>query len=322
MTLALLKEHFFRAFDGQNLELMADGALLPWEGRELVISTDSFVVTPLEFPGGNIGDLAVNGTVNDIAMMGARPRHLSAAFILEEGLPLAVLDRVVGSMVRAAERAGVAIVGGDTKVVEKGKADGLFITTTGVGVRWGSLSPAPHQARPGDAVLVSGPLGRHGMAVLAARGDLGMWIDVKSDTASLWSLVEALGSAVGESVHVLRDPTRGGLAGVLNEVAAASGVGVSLEEGALPVPEAVRAACEVLGLDPLYVACEGVLVAFVASEAAPVALEVLRSHPLGREAAWVGEVVETHPGMVTLRTGFGGTRVVDLLPGSLLPRIC
>ncbi len=322
MTLALLKEHFFRAFGGQKLELMADGAVLPWQGQELVISTDSFVVTPVEFPGGNIGDLAVNGTVNDIAMMGAEPRHLSAAFILEEGLPLAVLDRVVASMAKAAERAGVTIVAGDTKVVEKGKADGLFVTTTGVGVRWGKLSPAPHQARPGDVVLVSGPLGRHGMAVMAARGNLGMWIDVESDTAPLWSLVEALGRRVGDSVHVLRDPTRGGLAGVLNEVAAASRVGVRLEEGALPVPEAVRAACEVLGLDPLYVACEGVLVAFVTPDAASEALEVLRTHPLGREAARVGEVVEGPPGMVTLRTGFGGTRVVDLLPGSLLPRIC
>jgi hydrogenase expression/formation protein HypE len=322
MSATLLKERFLPAFPGEVLRELGDGAPLVLASPEIVVSTDSFVVTPLEFPGGTIGDLAVNGTVNDVAMMGAVPRYLCAGFILEEGLPFQVLDRVVASMSAAAARAGVTLVAGDTKVVERGKADGMFITTTGIGELREGFRPGPYRARPGDAVLVSGPLGRHGMAVMAAREGLDFQVEIQSDTAPLLGLVEALREAVGEAVHVLRDPTRGGLASALNEIAQASGVGVVLEDGVIPIPGPVAAACEVLGLDPLYVANEGVLVAFVAEEAADGALEALRVDPLGREAARVGTVTADHPGLVVLRTGVGGTRIVDLLPGDQLPRIC
>jgi len=322
MSANLLKERFLPAFPGEVLRQLGDGASLILGTREIVVSTDSFVVTPLEFPGGDIGDLAVNGTVNDVAMMGAVPRYLCAGFILEEGLPFEVLDRVVASMSAAAAAAGVVLVAGDTKVVERGKADGMFINTTGIGELQEGFRPAPHLARPGDAVLVSGPLGCHGMAVMGARDGLDFRLEIESDTAPLLSLVAALREAVGEGVHVLRDPTRGGLASALNEIAQASGVGVVLEDGVIPIPGAVAAACEVLGLDPLYVANEGVLVAIVDGEMASGALEAMRRDPLGREAVRVGTVTADHPGLVVLRTGVGGTRIVDLLPGDQLPRIC
>jgi hydrogenase expression/formation protein HypE len=322
MSATLLKERFLPAFPGEVLRKLGDGASLVLGSPEIVVSTDSFVVTPLEFPGGNIGDLAVNGTVNDVAMMGAVPRYLCAGFILEEGLPFEVLDRVVASMSAAAEAAGVVLVAGDTKVVERGKADGMFINTTGIGELREGFRPGPHRARPGDAVLVSGPLGRHGMAVMAAREGLDFQLEIESDTAPLLGPVAALREAVGDHVHTLRDPTRGGLASALNEIAQASRVGIVLEDGLCPVPNPVRAACEVLGLDPLYVANEGVLVAFVAAEAAAAALAALRGDPLGREAVRVGTVTADHPGLVVMRTGVGGTRIVDLLPGDQLPRIC
>ncbi len=322
MSATLLRERFLPAFPGEILRRLGDGAVLPSGAGDLVVSTDGFVVTPLEFPGGNIGDLAVNGTVNDVAMMGAVPRYLCAGFILEEGLPFAVLDRVLAAMSAAAEASGVTLVAGDTKVVERGKADGLFITTTGIGELREGFRPAPHRAAPGDAVLVSGPVGRHGMAVLAAREGLDFQVEVESDTVSLIPLVEVLRGAVGDAVHVLRDPTRGGVASALNEIAQASGVGIVLEEAAIPLPKPVRAACEVLGLDPLYVANEGILVAMVESGSAGAALAALRDHPLGAEAVRIGEVATEPRGLVVMRTGLGGTRVVDLLPGDQLPRIC
>jgi hydrogenase expression/formation protein HypE len=294
---------------------------VPVQGAEVVVSTDSFVVSPLEFPGGNIGHLAVHGTVNDVAMMGAVPRYLSAGFVLEEGLELEVLDRILDAMTESAKACGVEIVTGDTKVVDRGKADGLFVNTTGIGFLDPAFRPSPEMARPGDAVLVSGPLGRHGMAIMAAREGLAFEADIVSDTASLAPLVESLRAAAGAEVRCLRDATRGGLASALNEIATASGVGVELS-GDLPVPTAVEAACEMLGLDPLYVANEGVMVAFVAPEAETRALEALRAHPVGASAVRVGRVVAEHRGMVVLRTGLGGTRVVDMLPGDQLPRIC
>ncbi|MDX1396571.1 MAG: hydrogenase expression/formation protein HypE [Gemmatimonadota bacterium] len=321
MSARLLRDRFLPRFGNRYLDELGDGARIPTEGAETVISTDTFVVSPLEFPGGNIGHLAVHGTVNDLAMMGAAPRFLSAGFVLEEGLPFEVLDRILDAMTACAAACGVEIVTGDTKVVERGKADGLFVNTTGVGFLEGDFRPSPRLVRPGDVVLVSGPLGRHGMAIMAAREGLAFEADVTSDTASLWPCVEELRTRVGASVRCLRDATRGGLASALNEIAGASSVGIELS-GDMPVPAAVEAACEMLGLDPLYVANEGVLVAFVAADAEGPALEALRTQVVGASAVRVGRVVDDHPGMVVLRTGFGGTRVVDMLPGDQLPRIC
>ncbi len=322
MSAALLRERFLTRFGNPTLDALGDAAVVEVPAGRLAISTDSFVVSPLEFPGGNIGHLAVHGTVNDVAMMGARPRFMSVGFILEEGLPFDLLDRVLDSMAEAADAAGVHIVTGDTKVVDRGMADGMFINTTGVGELDPGFAPAPGRVRPGDAVLVSGPLGRHGMAVMAVREGLSFETEIRSDTASLVPLVEGLRERVGDRVHVLRDPTRGGLASALNEIASAAGVGVALESGALPVPPAVEAACEMLGLDPMYVANEGVLVAFVEAGAAEAAVEVMREHPVGSDAVLIGHATVDHPGMVVTRTGLGATRVVDMLPGDQLPRIC
>lgn len=322
MSARLLREHFLPRFGNPHLDRLGDGAVIPVEGGEIALSTDTFVVSPLEFPGGNIGHLAVHGTLNDLAMMGATPRYLSAGFVLEEGLPFDVLDRVLDAMAEAAGAAGVSIVTGDTKVVDRRKADGMFVNTTGVGLLHEGFRPDPRSARPGDAVLVSGPLGRHGMAIMAVREGFSFESEIVSDTANLSPLVASLRDGLGARVHALRDCTRGGLASALNEIAAASGVGVGLVDGAIPVPGAVQAACEMLGLDPLYVANEGVLTAFVTADAASRAVELLATHPAGMGAAVVGQVVADHPGLVVLRTGLGGARVVDMLPGDQLPRIC
>jgi hydrogenase expression/formation protein HypE len=321
MSAHLLRERFLPRFGNSFLDQLGDGALVPVTGGEIVISTDTFVVSPLEFPGGNIGHLAVHGTVNDLAMMGAVPKYLSAGFVLEEGLDFAILDRVLDAMASAATACGVQVVTGDTKVVDRGKADGLYVNTTGIGFLQDGFRPSPDQVRPGDSVLVSGPLGRHGMAIMAVREGLAFDADIESDTASLSPLVESLRERVGGAVRCLRDATRGGLASALNEIARASSVGIELS-GRLPVPAPVEAACEMLGLDPLYVANEGVLVAFVAPEAEAEALAAMRAHAVGSDAMKVGRAVPDHAGMVVLRTGLGGTRVVDMLPGDQLPRIC
>ena len=322
MSAALIRDRFMPHFGNDVLAQLGDAATLELPHGRIAVSTDTFVVSPLEFPGGNIGALAVHGTVNDLAMMGAEPRYLTAGFVLEEGLTFEVLDRVVATMAQAARDAGVLLVTGDTKVVERGRADGMYVNTTGIGVLDDVVRPGPHLARPGDAVLVSGELGRHGMAVMAFREGLAFESTITSDTAALAPLVRLLKDAVGAELRVLRDPTRGGAASALNEIAQASRVGIALDERRLPVPTDVAAACEMLGLDPLYVANEGVLVAFVPGPLAEAALAAMRSHPLGVHAARIGEVVAKHPGMVVLRTGMGGTRVVDMLPGDQLPRIC
>jgi len=321
-THTLIEAVFLDAFRNPLLEPLEDGASLTTAAGRLAFTTDSFVVSPLFFPGGDIGDLAVNGTVNDLAMCGARPLYLSCGFILEEGFPVADLQRIVASMAAAATRAGVQIVTGDTKVVERGKADGCYITTAGVGLldRPATLSAAA--ARPGDVVLVSGPIGDHGITVMLARGELDIEADIVSDTAPLHELTAALLDAVPDGVRLLRDATRGGVATICNEVAVASQVAVVLDESAVPVRPEVNGASELLGIDPLYVACEGRLVAVVAADRADDALAALRSLPVGAGAARIGTVRDDPPGLVLLRTSFGGTRIVDLLVGDPLPRIC
>jgi hydrogenase expression/formation protein HypE len=318
-THTLIEGVFLEAFRNPLLEPLEDGAVV--DG--LAFTTDSFVVTPLFFPGGDIGDLAVNGTVNDLAMCGARPRHLSAGFILEEGFPVDDLRRIASSMASAAETAGVQIVTGDTKVVEKGKADGCYIVTSGVGTVDRPLRLSAAAARPGDAVIVSGPIGEHGITIMLARGELDIMADLTSDTAPLNGLTDTLLDAAGDGrVRCLRDATRGGVATVLNEIAESSTATIVIDEDAIPVRPDVRGACELLGIDPLYVACEGRMIAVVAEEAAETALTALRSHPLGRDAAVIGHVDDDPAGLVLLKTGFGGTRIVDLLVGDPLPRIC
>ena len=321
-THTLIEAVFLDAFRNPLLEPLEDGASLTTAAGRLAFTTDSFVVSPLFFPGGDIGDLAVNGTVNDLAMCGARPLYLSCGFILEEGFPVADLQRIVASMAAAATRAGVQIVTGDTKVVERGKADGCYITTAGVGLldRPATLSAAA--AQPGDVVLVSGPIGDHGITVMLARGELDIEADIVSDTAPLHELTAALLDAVPDGVRLLRDATRGGVATICNEVAVASQVAVVLDERAVPVRPEVNGASELLGIDPLYVACEGRLVAVVAADRADDALAALRSLPVGAGAARIGTVRDDPPGLVLLRTSFGGTRIVDLLVGDPLPRIC
>ena len=296
-----------------------DAAILP---GQLAVTTDSFVVKPLFFPGGDIGELAVNGTVNDLAMVGARPLGLTAGFVVEEGFPVADLRRIAASVRAAADAAGVSVVAGDTKVVERGKADGVFITTAGVGLLDREPDLSPGRVVPGDRVLVSGTIGDHGIAVMVARGGLELETDLESDTASLNGLVETLLDALGPGLRWLRDPTRGGVATTLNELALDAELAVVLEESALPIRPAVAGACEILGLDALYVANEGKLVAVVSADAAETALAVLRGHALGSEAAIVGEIRESPAGMVFLETAFGGSRVVDMLVGDPLPRIC
>ena len=316
-----VEQLFAAAFDNEWLAQRNDQALMPQPTGRIVMSTDCHVVSPLFFPGGDIGCLSVHGTINDVAMSGARPLYLAAGFILEEGFALADLKRIVDSMAAAAREAAVPIVTGDTKVVEKGKGDGVFITTTGVGVVPPGIDISGDRARPGDRILVSGTLGDHGMAVMSQREALAFGTDLKSDTAALHGLVAAMIDAVPE-LRVLRDPTRGGLATTLNEIAAQSGVGMLIDEAALPLQRQVEAACEFLGLDPLYVANEGKLVAIVPPERADLLLAAMRAHPLGGKAALIGEVLEDPHHFVQMRTRFGGKRIVDWLAGDQLPRIC
>jgi hydrogenase expression/formation protein HypE len=298
-----------------------DSAVLEIDGTRLAFTTDSFVVSPLFFPGGDIGKLAVFGTVNDLAMAGARPAWLSAGFILEEGLPLETLRRVVASMREAADQVGVRVVTGDTKVVDRGKGDGVFINTAGVGLVPKGVDISPARVAPGDAILLSGDLGRHGIAIMSVREGLRFEGAMASDCAPLWGLVEALLRA-GCEIHCLRDLTRGGLAAALNEIADHARVGIELHEASIPVAEPVAGACELLGLDPLYVANEGRLIAMVPAEAADCTLDIMRQHPLGSEAAIIGTASQTHPGTVEVRGRLGGGRIVDLLSGEQMPRIC
>jgi hydrogenase expression/formation protein HypE len=321
MTTELLARCFLPAFRNEYLDRLDDQAVVTVAGARLAFTTDSYVVTPLFFPGGDIGTLAVNGTVNDLAAGGARPLYLSAAFILEEGLPLADLQRIVASMRAAAEAAGVLVVTGDTKVVDRGKADGCFITTTGVGLVEHARQISADRARPGDAVILSGPIAEHGMAIMAARAELELETPVASDTTPLHRMVlDVLAS--GADVHCLRDPTRGGVATALNELAQRSRVGIVLDETAVAVAEPVRGVCELLGLDPLYVANEGKMLAIVARADAERVLSAMRRHPESREARVVGEVIEDSERLVVLKTSVGGRRIVDMLQGEQLPRIC
>jgi hydrogenase expression/formation protein HypE len=320
-TQTLIEAVFLDAFRNPLLEPLEDAAQLHLNGSRVALTTDSYVVSPLFFPGGDIGDLAVNGTVNDLAVSGATPLYLSAGFILEEGFPVADLTRIVASMEAAAQVAGVQVVTGDTKVVQKGKADGCYINTAGIGVVEHEVSLGVANAQAGDVVIVSGPIGDHGVTIMLARGELDIEADIISDTAPLNGLVADLLSAT-TGVRALRDATRGGVATILNEVAAAAGVGVLVNEDAIPVTPVVRGASELLGIDPMYVACEGRLVAVVDGGEADRALAALRAHPLGAEAAIIGQITADPPGIVLLKTAFGGTRIVDLLVGDPLPRIC
>jgi len=323
-THSLIEALFLQELRNPLLEPLADAAVFGpgnGEGPRLALSTDSYVVKPLFFPGGDIGELAVNGTVNDLAMAGGRPLALSCGFIVEEGFPTDDLRRVAASMGAAARAAGVDVATGDTKVVERGKADGLYVNTSGVAVLERELELSPSAIRPGDRVIVSGTLGDHGMAIMIARGELELEVELESDTAPLHELSAALLDAT-DGVRCLRDPTRGGLATVLAELALAAEVGIVVDEASLPIRPEVNGACEILGIDPLYVANEGKLAAVVAPEAAEAALAALRSHALGRDAAVVAEVRAEPPGLVLLDTAFGGSRVIDMLAGDPLPRIC
>jgi hydrogenase expression/formation protein HypE len=317
----LIGELFARHLGNELLDQGNDGTLLPPAAGRLVVSTDSHVVSPIFFPGGDIGSLAVHGTVNDVAVMGATPLYLTAAFILEEGFALADLARIVESMARAARESGVRLVAGDTKVVERGKGDGVFISTTGVGVLPDGIRLSGDLARPGDSVLVSGTMGDHGMAIMSKREGLSFDAPIVSDSAPLNGLTQAM-LASGAEIRLMRDPTRGGLAATLNEIAHQSGVGIRLEESAIPVSPLVDAACELLGLDPLNIANEGKLIALCAPGDAERLLAAMRAHPRGREAAIVGEAVDDPNRFVSMRTRFGGQRMVDWLAGEQLPRIC
>jgi hydrogenase expression/formation protein HypE len=318
----LVQDLFLRHFSDGEASVLEDSALLDLEPGRAAFSTDTFVVTPLFFPGGDIGELAVNGTVNDIAMRGATPLYLSVGFILEEGLELDLLDRIAASMAEAAKIAGVKIVAGDTKVVPKGAADQVFINTAGIGIVPDGVDISAANAKSGDRIIISGTMADHGIAVLCQREGLSLESEVVSDTASLNGLVRVMLDAGGSAIRVLRDPTRGGVGTTLNEIAVSSKVGIFLDEESLPVTDAVRGACDILGLDPLYVANEGKLLAIVAPEAADAVLTTMQGHEQGRGACIIGEITDQRPGQVFLHTAVGGTRIVDMLTGEQLPRIC
>lgn len=318
----LIDELFIKHFDNDLLRQHNDQALFSVPAGRLVISTDGHVISPLFFPGGDIGSLAVHGTINDVAMSGAEPLYLAAGFILEEGLPLADLERIVISMAAAAKACGTPIVTGDTKVVERGKGDGVFITTTGVGMVPDGVTVSGDRAKPGQAILVSGSMGDHGVAIMAGRENLQFETSIVSDSAALHELVAAMVATAPADIHCLRDPTRGGLATALNELAQQSGVGMLIDEARIPIKAQVKAACEILGLDPLYVANEGKLVCICSAAAADTLLQVMQAHPLGRDAAIIGEVIADPHGFVQMTTAFGGRRIVDWPVGEQLPRIC
>ncbi|MGA3103103.1 MAG: hydrogenase expression/formation protein HypE [Terriglobales bacterium] len=325
LSAELIRDIFLPAFQNPILSRLDDQAVVNVNGQRLAMTTDSFVVKPLFFPGGDIGSLAVHGTVNDLAMGGATPLFLSAAFIIEEGFSIEALRRIVNSLHIAAGAANVQVVTGDTKVVEKGKGDGLFINTTGIGIVREGLDLSADRARPGDKVLLSGSIGDHGIAILAQREGLEFETQIQSDSAALHTLVAAMFDATSDAasgIRCMRDPTRGGVSSTLNEIAARSKVGIELLESSLPIHEQVRGACELLGLDPLYVANEGKLIAIVAPESAEQVLRTMKRHPLGGEAQLIGEVKKDNAGLVTMRTAFGTTRIVDMLAGDQLPRIC
>lgn len=321
LTNDLIRKMFLPRFKNSILEALHDGAILPsFNGRRPTLSTDSFVIDPIFFPGGDIGSLSVHGTINDIAMCGAEPLYLTVGFIIEEGFPMENLWQIILSMEKAAKTSGIQVVTGDTKVVDKGKCDQIFINTTGLGAVFPGMNIGANQIQPGDRIIVSGDIARHGIAIMSVREGLEFESAIESDSASLSDLVNLIRQS-GE-IHALRDPTRGGVSSALNELAEASGFGFTLDEEAIPIHGQVRAACEILGLDPLYVANEGKLIAFVKKEDSQKILEDMRQHPLGREAKIIGEVTREHPGMVILKSRIGGTRVVDMLTGEQLPRIC
>jgi hydrogenase expression/formation protein HypE len=317
----LIQKMILPAFRNDLLAPLHDGAVFSVNGAELAFSTDSYVVKPIFFPGGDIGKLAVHGTVNDLAMCGAKPLYLSAAFIIEEGFSMQDLSLVLQSMRQAADAAGVSLVTGDTKVVDRGKGDQIFINTAGIGAVRPGVRIHPNRAQVGDKIIVSGEIAVHGIAIMSAREGLEFETQIASDTAPLNGLVETI-FAASQNIHVLRDPTRGGVTSTVTEIAESAQVGIRLVERSLPIGEEVKGACEILGLDPLYVANEGKLLAFVPADEADRVLSVMRSHPLGEEAVIIGEVVADHPGMVTMKTHVGGTRIVDMLSGEQLPRIC
>jgi hydrogenase expression/formation protein HypE len=312
---------FASQFKNDLLAPLHDGAMIQLGNSRIAYSTDSYVIDPIFFPGGDIGALAVNGTVNDLSMCGAKPLYLSSAFIIEEGLLMEDLWRIIVSMEQAALKAGVQIVTGDTKVVDRGKGDKIFINTSGIGVIPKGVNIAPSNAKPGDKIILSGSIGHHGIAIMSVRQGLRFDTEITSDCAPLNGLVEKI-TAAGDKIHVMRDPTRGGLASVLNEIAESAKVGISIAEKSIPVTEEVKSACELLGLDPLYVANEGRLVAFADPDEADRILNTMKSHPLGRDSVIIGEVTSDNPGTVIMKTEVGGTRVVDMLSGEQLPRIC
>lgn len=321
LSQTLVEQIFKKNFSNELLDELHDGAMFEIDGVRLAFSTDSYVVSPIFFPGGNIGELAVNGTVNDLAMCGAKPLYLSSSFIIEEGMDTQELNAIVVSMNTAAQKAGVKIVTGDTKVVPRGKADRLFITTSGVGVIPKGRNIHPTQARVGDKIILSGTIADHGMAIMSVREGLEFESEIRSDTAALNGLVEAMFS-VSSDIHILRDPTRGGVASAVNELAQSSKLGIHIHEKAIPVNPIVRSACEILGFDPLYVANEGKLIAIVASADAEKILAAMKDHPSGKDSAIIGEVTANHTGVVVLQTAIGGERVVDMISGEQLPRIC
>ncbi|MGD0337438.1 MAG: hydrogenase expression/formation protein HypE [Bacteroidota bacterium] len=317
----LIRSMFFSQFDNPALREEHDGAMISLGGARLAFSTDSYVVHPIFFPGGNIGELAVYGTVNDLAMCGATPYFLSAAFIIEEGFPMERLWTIVQSMQQAAARSSIQLVTGDTKVVDRGKGDEIFITTSGIGLIEEGISIAPRRAAVGDTIILSGYIAEHGIAIMSVREGIAFETQIQSDCAPLNGLVDKI-LKKSKNIHVLRDPTRGGLASSLNEIADAAHIGIVIEEMKIPVTEEVQGACEILGLDPLYIANEGKLIAIVPDDEAGNVLSVMRSHPNGREATVIGKVVDAHPGIVVMKTTVGGNRVVDMLSGEQLPRIC